>query len=161
MVGSLGSSRSTTALTWRSTSSHAPWRMDSSRQLPAEEPLNSFKVLNQSRGTMTSCPSRTRTAGWKRQGTRSRRLAAVSSEMSSCTERIICSRGSTRPGQRAWAWRQVALVKRDSSAQKLKKLKRSASSMRAEASAWAGDAPLPICLRVGITSRAWGPQTER
>ncbi len=120
MVGSSGSVRSMTAQTWRSTSSQPPWSTDSSGVFPAEEPLNSFRVLNQSSGSTVDFPLVMLSAGQKRQRTRSMTRRAPWGESSSPTEAQISRMSMSCWPKSASASDQVARVKFPSSAQKLK-----------------------------------------
>ena len=69
--------------------------------------------------------------------------------------------GSRSLPKRSSASAQVALTMCGRRCQKLKKAKRSISSISAEARACSGEEPLPICLRVGMMPRASLPQTLR
>ena len=71
----------------------------------------------------------------------------------------MSSMGIMSSPKRRCASRQLVFTMWGRSCQKLKKAKRSISSMTAEARACSGEDPLPICLRVGMMFRASLPQT--
>ncbi len=138
-----------------STISQIPWQMASSAQFPAQEPLNSLILKNQSKGIRTSLFLVRLVAHVHFKGISSNIFSVkLGSLFSSWTDWAIIWKSMAL----SLILRYFSIIKLSGFFLKLKRLNLSTSSITALASACWGVAPFPICFLPPVTFLASLPQ---